>query len=63
MILNRTDNHGPSENFCYDALDRLANYSVGGTTCTTGTAKSVAYDDIGNITQKSDLAGGGGSGA
>lgn len=27
--------------------------------CTTGTAKTVAYDDVGNIASKSDLAGGG----
>jgi len=58
-LSSRTDNHGASENFCYDPLDRLKNYSVGGTTCTTGTAKTVSYDGIGNITNKSDLAGSG----
>ncbi len=65
-LLNRADNFGSTEQFCYDTLNRLTNYSVGGASCRAGFGllKSVAYDDIGNITNKSDLAdGSGGTGA
>lgn len=37
---------GATENFCYNGLNRLVNYALGGTPCTTGTAglvKSVSY--------------------
>ena len=57
-LKSRADNFGATENFCYDALNRLQHYSVGGSNCTTGTAglvKSVGYDDIGNISSKSDV--------
>ena len=60
---------------CYDPLNRLTGYSVGNasTSCTSsGTgalAKTVAYDALGNITNKSDVgayaypASGGGAGS
>jgi RHS repeat-associated protein len=55
-----------TENSCYDALNRLTDDAVGtlgGTSCASGTpSKHYAYDNLGNITQKSDLAGSTGSG-
>jgi RHS repeat-associated protein len=64
-LSNRSDNFGGSEQFCYDALNRLTKYSLNGATCHAGgTLKTVAYDDIGNIALKSDLADpSGGTGA
>ncbi len=55
---HQTNTYAASEQFCYDALNRLTNYSVNGATCRAGfgVLKSVTYDDIGNITNKSDLA-------
>ena len=47
-----------TENFCYDSLNRLTNYAVGGASCTQGTlVKSVGYDSggVGNIASKSDV--------
>jgi len=38
------------ENFTYDNLNRLTSYQIAGQT-----AKTVAYDDMGNITAKSDV--------
>jgi YD repeat-containing protein len=62
-LTSRDDTIAPyTERFCYDALNRLTNYSIGGADCRSGTAglvKSVAYDDLGNIVAKSDLANGG----
>ncbi len=57
-LSSRTDTYAAGEQFCYDALNRLTNYSVNGATCRAGfgVLKSVTYDDIGNITNKSDLA-------
>ena len=55
-LTSRSDAFGVGEQFCYDALNRLTNYSVGGATCTSGSiAKTVGYDDLGNITNKSDV--------
>jgi RHS repeat-associated protein len=64
-LKNRADNYGATEQFCYDALNRLTNYGVNGATCHAGgLLKTVAYDDTGNITLKSDLADtNGGTGA
>jgi RHS repeat-associated protein len=70
-LLNRADNFGATENFCYDKLNRLTNYAVSangqGGNCHSGITnlvKTVAYDDIGNIALKSDLADpNGGTGA
>jgi len=64
-LSNRSDTYGGSEQFCYDALNRLTKYSLNGATCHAGgTLKTVSYDDIGNITLKSDLADtNGGTGA
>ena len=64
-LSSRSDNFGGSEQFCYDALNRLTKYSLNGATCHAGgTLKTVSYDDIGNITLKSDLADtNGGTGA
>jgi hypothetical protein len=68
-LTSRTDNiQSYAENFCYDALNRLANYALidgGGTSCTSGTiVKSMGYDENlsggigdGNITTKSDIGG------
>jgi YD repeat-containing protein len=64
-LQSRSDNYGASEQFCYDALNRLTNCSVNGASCRAGgLLKSVTYDDTGNITLKSDLADtSGGTGA
>jgi hypothetical protein len=64
-LSSRSDTYGGSEQFCYDALNRLTRYSLNGATCHAGgTLKTVAYDDIGNISNKSDLADmNGGTGA
>jgi len=55
----RSDNfQGVFERYCYDALNRLTNYAIGGsgtTTCTTAPFKTAAYDALGNITSKSDV--------
>ena len=49
---------GYTENFCYDNLNRLTHYAIG-TSCTSAgsgyTAKTVAYDALGDITSKSDV--------
>jgi RHS repeat-associated protein len=57
-LSSRADTYASTEQFCYDALNRLTNYTINGATCRSGfgVLKSVAYDDIGNITNKSDLA-------
>jgi RHS repeat-associated protein len=64
-LSNRSDTYGGSEQFCYDALNRLTRYSLNGASCHAGgTLKTVSYDDIGNITMKSDLSDtNGGTGA
>ncbi len=69
-LTSRTDSIGAyTENACYDDVNRLQYYAVGtsgGTSCRTGTTglvKSIAYDNnTGNVTSKSDLATGGGTG-
>ncbi len=43
-------NQGVAENFTYDVLNRLKTYSIAG-----GSSKSLTYDDLGNITSKSDV--------
>ena len=44
-----------TEEFCYDALNRLTNYAIG-STCTSGSpAKTVSYDSLGDISSKSDV--------
>jgi RHS repeat-associated protein len=46
------------ENFCYDALNRLTNYGINGSSCTTGntnSVKTVSYDSLGDILTKSDV--------
>jgi hypothetical protein len=57
--------HNVTENFCYDALNRLTNYAINGsgstqtalcTSGTTNTVKSVSYDALGDILTKSDWA-------
>jgi hypothetical protein len=35
-LLNRADTYGASEQFCYDKLNRLTNYSVNSLTCRAG---------------------------
>lgn len=48
----RADNNMSfTERFCYDSLNRLTNSNIG-SLCTGG--KTVGYDNIGNITSKSD---------
>ena len=59
-LMQRTDLlEGYSESFCNDALNRLTGSAVGNpgsTSCTAGRiVKSVSYDDLGNITSKSDV--------
>jgi len=57
-LSSRADTYASTEQFCYDALNRLTNYTINGASCRSGfgVLKSVSYDDIGNITNKSDLA-------
>lgn len=51
-LTSRTDNSQPfTERFCYDSLNRLTNYNIGGA-CTGG--KTASYDALGNIITKSD---------
>ena len=62
-LLYRSDNHvGVYEKFCYDSLNRLTTSATASTTPTacssTGsgiTAKTIGYDQLGNITSKSDV--------
>jgi RHS repeat-associated protein len=68
-LTSRNDTvNGVAENFCYldnadgtaNVLNRLSNYSVGSAdaSCTDGSlVKSIAYDNDGNIAQKSDIGG------
>lgn len=59
-LTKRTDgNQSTSEFFCYDSLNRLTNYAISttATSCTSSGTKTVAYNDIGNITSKSDSGG------
>ena len=54
-LTSRADTYqGYTEKFCYDVLNRVTNYAVASTCTGTGT-KTVAYNDIGNITSKSDV--------
>ncbi len=56
-LTSRTDNDATggayTEKFCYDSINRLIHYDIG-STCTSSGYKEVTYDDIGNITKKSD---------
>lgn len=61
-LTSRADTYeGYTEQYCYDALNRLTNSATGSgvSSCTasgTGiTTKSIAYDMLGNITSKSDV--------
>jgi RHS repeat-associated protein len=59
-LIYRSDNNSSVfERFCYDPLDRLTKAALGGsdpgTSCTGGTVKTIAYDALGNITNKSDV--------
>jgi hypothetical protein len=62
-LTGRTDtNQGVYEKFCYDALNRLTNSATAASSpslcSSTGggiTSKTVAYDQLGNITSKSDV--------
>ena len=62
-LIYRSDNdQGVIEKFCYDGLNRLTNSATGASgiaSCTasgTGiTTKTVGYDNLGNITSKSDV--------
>lgn len=47
------NNQSYTERFCYDNLNRLTNYAIAAS-CTGSSTKTVAYNDIGNITSKSD---------
>lgn len=50
-LTSRTDvNENLTENFRFDALNRLTQYSIVG-----GATKAVSYDALGNITSKSDV--------
>jgi len=64
-LSSRSDNYGASETFCYDKLNRLTSSLVSGDChgAPPGALKSLTYDDTGNITDKSDLAGSGGDGS
>jgi RHS repeat-associated protein len=43
-----------TESFCYDKLNRLTDYAPA-STCTGSGTVNVAYDEIGNLTKKSDV--------
>ncbi len=72
-LASRADTfQGTTEQFCYDALNRLTDsaFVSGGSTCTTGTGrKTVSYSAIGNILSKTGTgsyaypASGGGAGS
>jgi RHS repeat-associated protein len=47
-------NQSYTEHFCYDDLNRVQNYALG-TDCTGSGGVTVAYDDIGNIAEKTDI--------
>jgi hypothetical protein len=54
-LTSRTDSiTAYTERFCYDDLNRLQHYALGGS-CTASGYKTVAYDPLGNITSKSDV--------
>jgi RHS repeat-associated protein len=53
-LSQRKDVSRYTESFCYDALNRVTNYALG-TSCTGSGTTTVAYDDTGNITEKSDI--------
>jgi len=49
---------GYTESFCYDTVNRLRFYWLGGTyDCTATSGKTVTYDQTGNIQSKSDVGG------
>ena len=50
LIYRADANESLAENFDYDVLNRLTSYDIAG-----GAAKTVTYDDMGNITSKSDV--------
>jgi RHS repeat-associated protein len=58
-LVQRADTiNNVTENFCYDALNRLTNYGINGSSCTTGntnSVKTVSYDSLGDILTKSDV--------
>jgi YD repeat-containing protein len=58
-LVQRADTlNNVTENFCYDALNRLTNYGINGSSCTTGntnSVKTVGYDALGDILTKSDV--------
>jgi len=62
-LIYRSDNdQGVIEKFCYDGLNRLTNSATGASgiaSCTASgggiTTKTVGYDNLGNITSKSDV--------
>ncbi len=58
-LVQRADTlNSVTENFCYDALNRLTNYGINGSSCTTGntnSVKTVSYDSLGDILTKSDV--------
>lgn len=61
-LTKRTDDNptiNTKEFFCYDSLNRLTNYAISTTasSCTSAGTKTVAYNEIGNITSKSDSGG------
>ena len=54
----RSDNfQGVFEYYCYDALNRLTQYSIGTSvsSCTTSGYRTVGYDGVGNITSKTGV--------
>jgi RHS repeat-associated protein len=68
-LTSRSDTYeGYTENFCYDSLNRLTNSALGSgvSSCTASgsgvTTKTVGYDALGDITYKSDVYTGTGTG-
>jgi RHS repeat-associated protein len=54
-LTDRADTYeGYTEEFCYDALNRLTNYAIG-STCTASGGKTVGYDVLGDIISKTDV--------
>jgi RHS repeat-associated protein len=54
-LTSRADTYqGYTENYCYDALNRMTNSAMG-TSCTNSAPKTIGYGRTGNITEKSDV--------
>lgn len=54
-VVFRSNTATGSENICYDALNRITGYNAPDSACTGSGTIAVAYDDSGNIIEKTDV--------